>query len=196
MPDPMRAHGAWIFLFCAVGAGALLGADRRVEIPLLVGTGLAGGYLLAGAVAVGARRKRRQGLVGLLLLLIAPLAALLLGAERAFLVAAGATALPAVLAVVFARRRGVLSRVAVITGIAALAGAAPAAALAGGAGAGRATAAFALLWPFFCWRSLRIAAALEGGAAWERSELRARGLREAGIAAVWTLLVATVLLRL
>jgi len=189
-PDPLRAHGAWVYLFVSVGAGALLGAGRGVEPALLVGTGFAGGFLCAAALVVGARRRRRQLLVGCATAFLAPLAALALGAEPAFLVLTAGAALPAVGAVLLASRFGFLSRAAVVTGIAALVLAAPAAAVSGGASASRAAVLFLLLWPFYCWRSMRLAEPLEAGARWDRDELRARGLREAGIAALWTLAVA------
>jgi len=189
MPDPTRAHGAWVYLFVSIGAGAMLGAARGVEPALLIGTGFAGGFLGTAAVVVGVQRRRRQLLVGFATALFAPLVALWLGAEREFLWVAASAAIVGVAAVGLARWRGFLSRTAMITGIAALALAGPAAAVAGGAGAARATALFALIWPFYSWRSLRVGAWLEADEQPKRAEVRARGLREAAIAAVWTLTV-------
>jgi len=190
MPDPIRAHGAWIYLFCSVGAGALVGAGRGVEPALLVGTGFVGGFLAAAALEVGVTRKLRQAGIGVALALLAPLAALELGAERGFLWVAAGAAIPAVGALVLSRKLGFLSRAAVATGIAALALAAPAAAVAGGASTARSALLFTLLWCFFSWRSLRVAAPLEAGGEWKPDELRARGLREAALAALWSLAVA------
>lgn len=193
MLDPVRAHGAWVYLFASVGAGAIVGAGRGVEPALLVGTGFSGAFLCAAALAVGVHRRHRQLLVGAAAMLLAPLAALWLGAEPAFLVVAAYAVALAAGAVLIAARLGSLSRPAMAIGIAAIASAAPAAAVSGGASAGRAAALFLLLWPFYCWRSLRLAASLEAQGAWDRDALRSRGLREATIAALWTLAVATVL---
>ena len=189
-PDPRQAHGAWVYLFAAVGAGAIVGAGRGLEAALLVGTGFVGAFLATAAVTVGPRRKRRQLLVGLATAIAAPLLALWLGADRAFLYILALACLPAILAVFLAARLGFLSRSALTTGIAALALAAPAAALAGGSSVLHAALVFLFLWPFFSWRSLRLAAPLEAGGKWDREQLRARGLREASIAALWSLAVA------
>ncbi len=151
--DPVRAHGAWVYLFAA-------------------------------ALAWGASRKRRQLLLGLATAVLPPLAALGLGADRAFLVVAACAVLPAAGAVFFAARFGDLSPPALICGVGALTLAAPAEALVGGASAGRAVALLLLLWTFYGWRSLRIAVGLRGTQPWDRDELRARGLRKAAVAAV------------
>ncbi len=188
--DPMRAHGAWIYLFASVAAGALVGAERGLEPAMLVATGFVGAFLVTAAIARGVRRKGRQTLVGASLAALAPLAALWLGAEPSFLVVAAIAALPAVAAVVLAKRLGFLSHAAVVMGIAALAMAAPVTAVAGGATALRSAVLFGLLWSFFCRQSLRVSAALAAGGAWDRKALRARGLREAAITAVWALVVA------
>ena len=188
-PDPMRAHGAWVYLFSSIGGGALLATGGGVELALLVGTGFAGAFMCTAALAVGVRRRRRQLLVGMAAALLAPLLALRLDAEPVFLVVAAAAVVPAVVAVLAAARLGSLSRVPLVAGIAALVTAGVAAALAGGASTGRAVALFVLLWTVFCWRSLRIAEPLNAGGKWDREALRARGLREAGFAALWTLAV-------
>ena len=157
---------------------------------MLVGTGFAGAYLCTAALAVGVRRKQRQFVVGAATALGAPLIALWLGAELAFLLATVCAVPAAAGAVAFASRFGFLSRVALTTGIAALTMAAPAAALSGGAGAQRAALLFLFLWPFYCWRSLRLVTSLETTSRWNRDELRARGLREAAVTALWTTAVA------
>ena len=189
-PDPKRAHGAWIYLFASVGAGALVGAGERVEPLMLVGTGFVAAFLVAAGLSAGARRHGRQIVAGTALAALAPLTALWLGARPEFLVLAAAAVPIAVAAVVLEKKLGFLSRSALVSGIAALAMAAPVVAAAGGTTVARSALLFGSLWPFYCWRTLRIAAPLRAGAPWDPEKLRARGLREAAIAAVWTLVVA------
>lgn len=191
--DPMRAHGAWIYLFSSVAAGALVGAEHGVERPMLVGTGFAGAYLVMAALSTDPWRKGKQIAIGASLAASAPLVALWLDAEPAFLWVAVATVIPGVAAVIMAKKRGLLSRATMVVGIAALVMVAPMAALAGGASLGRGVLLFFLLWLFFCWQTLRVAAPLKAGQPWDRQQLRSQGLRQAAIAAVWTLTVALVL---
>jgi len=193
MPDPMRAHGAWVYLFVSIAGGAMIGAARGVEPAMLVGTGFAGGFLGTAAVVVGARRRIRQFLVGWGVALMAPLVALYLGAEREFLAVTAIAGIAALTAVALARWRGFMSHAALIAGVATLALAAPASAVAGGAGAVRAAALFGLLWPFYSWRSLRVSAWMETRGEPIPGEVRARGLHEAAIAGVWTLAVVILL---
>ena len=94
-PDPIRAHGAWVYLFTSVGAGAMVGAQRGVETAMLVGTGFAGGLLGAAAVAVGLRGKARQLAIAGAAFLPGPLVALWLGAERGFLLVSACAAVAA-----------------------------------------------------------------------------------------------------
>lgn len=192
-PDPIRAHGAWVYLFASVGAGALVGAEQGVEVPMLVGTAFAGGFLVAAAVAAGLKRKGRQVFVGLALIVLAPLIALWLGADRRFLTVAAFAGVPAILALVLEKTRGFLSASAMTTGIAALVMAAPTAAVAGGASVAHSLWLVALLTPVYSWRSLRIAKPLHSGGTWDPVALRARGLREAALAAGWSLSVAFLL---
>lgn len=192
-PDPIRAHGAWVYLFASVGAGALVGGRSGVEVPMLVGTAFAGGFLVAAAVAAGLRRKGRQVLVGLTLVVVSPLVALWLGADRGFLAVAACASVPAILALVLEKTRGFLSASAMTTGIAALVMAAPTAAVAGGASVAHSLWLVALLTPVYSWRSLRIAKPLHRGGPWDPVALRARGLREAALAAGWSLSVAFLL---
>lgn len=189
-PDPLRAHGAWIYLFASIGAGALVGAAYRVEPAMLAGTGFAGAFLVIAAIDVGPQRKLRQVLLGASLAIVAPLVALWLGAEPVFLNVAALTVLPVVSVVVLARTCGTLSPATLGVGVMTLTLSAPVAAMAGGSSALRAAVLFGLLWPFFSWRTLRVNASLPKGTAWNRAFLRAQGLREALIAAVWTLTVA------
>ena len=186
-PDPMQAHGAWVFLFVSVMAGSLLGSRGGVEIPLLVGTAYAGAFLVVAAIVAGLRRKLRQALVGLLLAGLGPILALWLGAKIEFLFIGPLAACCALISVGWARRFGLLAPIVLLAGVASLCMAAPATALAGGASVQRSAMLFAALWPVFAWRSLRIARPLRKGAAWQRETLRSRGLREAAIAMLWSL---------
>lgn len=190
MFDPVRAHGAWIYIFLSVAAGSMLEAKHGVEPALLIGTSFVGAYLLVAALVVGLRRKRKQALIGAVLLVAAPPLALALGADSRFLVAAASAAVPALAAVLCARAFGFLSPSAVIAGVAALTFAAPTAALTGGASLDRAALLFALLFPIYAWRSVRIASQLRSQESWNAAELRSTGLREAALAAGWTLAVA------
>ncbi|HEB88808.1 MAG TPA: hypothetical protein ENI85_04485 [Deltaproteobacteria bacterium] len=192
LPDPSRAHGAWVQFFCSAAAGAMLGGRGGIEIPLLVGSGFAGAFLVGAALAVGLHRKARRFAGGLALTVAGPAGALLLGADPSFLVVAGATLAPALGAVWLAKRRGILSRATLLAATAAVVAVAPASALAGGASWTAAAVLFALLWPVFSWRGIRISARLEGSGSWDRAALRRSGLREAAIAAAWTVVAVFV----
>ena len=193
-PNPSRAHGAWIYLFVSVTAGAIVGTEHGIEPAMLAGTGFIGAFLFVAALSAGARRKRRQLLTGASLAALAPLGALWLNADPSFLGVAALAGLSAVAAMVIEKRLGFLSRAALVSGIATLALAAPVVAAAGGASIGQCTLLFGLLWPFFCWRTLCVAAPLQAGATWDRVKLRTRGLQEAAIAGAWTLAVTFSLL--
>ncbi len=191
MPDPRRVHGAWVYLFAATGAGALVGSGAGVLPALLAGTTFAGLFLLAVTLAIGLRGGHGPWAVGLGLSLLAPSSASWLGAQRDFLWTAFAAVLPAVVALAFALRHGWLAPSALACGVLALTLAAPAAARAGGASWSRALALFATLLVFFEWRTLRIALSLRPGSRIEglnAQALRAQGLREAGLALAWTTL--------
>ncbi|MCA9047141.1 MAG: hypothetical protein KDA89_00335 [Planctomycetaceae bacterium] len=193
-PNPTRAHGAWIYLFASVASGAFIGNEHGIEAAMLVGTGFVGAFLMVAALSAGARRKRRQLLTGTGLAAFAPLCALGLDADPNFLQVAGLAALMGAVAIIIEKRFGFLSRAALVTGIATLALGAPVVASAGGATARQCVLLFALLWPFFSWRTLRVAAPLQNGATWDRVQLKTQGLREAAIAAIWTLVVTVSLL--
>lgn len=186
-PDPMRAHGAWIYLFSSIGAGALVGADHGVEPAMMAGTAFAGAFLVVAAVDAGLRGKLRQVLLGSSIAVVASLLAIGWGAEPNFLILATVAALPALSAMVLAKTKGVLSPVTLTAGVAALTMAAPVAATAGGSSTFRAATLLILLCPFFCWRAMRVSTSLAKEVGWNRVSLRARGLREAAIAAIWTL---------
>lgn len=187
--DPVRAHGAWIYIFVSVAAGSMLGSQRGVEPALLVGTGFVGAYLVTAALVMGVTCKRKQALVGTGLLAAAPLLALAIGADSKFLIPAACAALPALAAVCCARMFGFLSPSAVISGVAALTFAAPTAAMAGGSSPERAALLFGLLFPVFAWRSVRVGNSLSTQASWDSTALRSTGLREAALSALWTLAV-------
>ena len=187
LADPARAHGAWVYLCCAVAAGALAGTGGRIEPALLVGTGFAGCFLAGGALAHGPRRHGRRLVGGLSLAALSGALALLLGAPSLFVLVAAGALVPSAAAIVLAREFGSLARPTLLFGVGALAMAAPAAAVAGGAGARESAVLLLLLWPFYAWRSLEVARPLSNGAPWNVAALRRRGLREAGLAALWTL---------
>jgi hypothetical protein len=192
-PDPIRAHGAWVYLFCAVFAGVLVGARGRIEPALMVGTAFAGCFLAGGALAYGARRKWRRLVGGLALATVSGAGALLLGANSLFLVVAVCAAIPTVAAIVLARELGSLSAWTLMAGVGALAMAAPAAAAAGGASLTESALLLMLLWPFYAWRSLEVARPLLESGHWDVVALRRRGLREAWLAALWTVGVVVAL---
>lgn len=191
--NPMRAHGAWIYLFASIASGALVGTQHAVELPMLVGTGFAGAFLVAAAISAGVQQRARQLLLGGSLVALAPLNALWLGAEPGFLVVAACAAVPAIAAIALAKRVGCLARSYLLVGVAAVAMAAPVTAVAGGASFQRAAVLFGLLWAFFSWRTLLVAATVNDQEPWDGQQMKARGLREAAIGAVWTLAVTIVL---
>jgi hypothetical protein len=190
--NPMRAHGAWVFLFASVAAGALLSDSYGVERAMLAGTGCAGAFLVASALSFHMWKKGRQMLVGICLAVLTPLGALWLDPDPRFIWVA-TIALPLTAATVIASRyRGLLSTGAILTGVASLVMAAPVTAIAGGASDGKALAVFALLWPFYSWRTMRIAAPL-ATQPWNRQALKSQGLKEAAVAAGWALAVTCAL---
>ncbi len=195
-PNPSKAHGAWIYLFVSVVSGTLIGTEHGVEPAMLVGTGFIGAFLVIAALSAGARRKRRQLLTGASLAVLSPLGAMWLNADPRFLVVAALAAISAVVAILLERKLGFLSRAALVAGVATLAFAAPVVAVAGGASVRQSVVVFGLLWPFFCWRTLRVAAPLRAGAAWDRAALRARGLQEAAIVSLWAFVVSISILAL
>lgn len=185
--DPRKSHGAWIVLIASTAAGALVGWRRGVEISLLVGTCFAGAYLVAASLVVGQRTNVRPLVLGIGLSVFTPPAALALGAHVEFIGVLALALVVGVCAIFAARQCGALSPAALTIGLAALSLAAPAAALAGSNDPWRATSLFAVIWPFATWRTLAVARPLRGVSPWCREELRARGLRESALLAVWCL---------
>jgi len=191
--NPMRAHGAWVYLFAAIGSGTVVGADHGVEIPLLVGTGFIGGFQVMAGIAIGLRQKQRQILIGLLWATVTSLAALWLGANPPFLAIALLAILPGTATILYEQRRGWLATETLVVGVTALAFAAPVVAVAGGTSVARGALLFGLLWPFFFWRTLRIARRLAKDPVWIPEELKRQGLREAVHAALWAIAVGVTL---
>jgi hypothetical protein len=192
VPDPLRAHGAWVYLIVSILAGALAVDDRGVVPALLAGSGFVGVFVLAGSLAIfGRRRTRRRLTLGLLLTLGTPLLALGLGADPSFLVISLLALPPVAGAAYFANRRGFLSPGALACGVAALVVAAPTAASAGGAPAPVALLMLAILNPVFSWRTWRLARAL--GQGWTKERLQRRGLLESVWAVGWATLAVIVI---
>jgi hypothetical protein len=192
VPDPAKAHGAWVYLLVSVLAGALTAAGIGFLPALFSGLAFAGVFLLASSVALGWPKGARRMLTGAVIALSALVLALALGADRTFFVY-GLTALfPAAMASWFAHRRGFLSPAALSFGVAALVVAAPCAACAGGASAAQSWFLLLLLAPFFAWRTVRIRRMLDEQKGWGRADLRKQGMREAGLSVVWTFLAVLV----
>jgi len=187
MPDPARAHGAWVYLIVSILAGAMSVAGQGFLPALLAGLGYAGIFLLASSGALWPRPQwlRRAG-AGLACAAGAPALALALDADPNFFAYALVAMFPAGAAVWFAVKRGFQSPLALCFAVAALAVAAPSAACAGGGTAREGWLLGLLLTPFFVWRTWRIRSALNTGGNWSRAELRRQGLREAGLALAWT----------
>lgn len=190
--DPIRAHGAWIFLSASVATGALAGSGNAVERGMLVGTGVVGGFMLASAMHVGFRHKQRNALVGGILTAAMPAAALALDPSAMFLVPMALAIFMATAAVLSGRTLGFLSRTTVVLGTAAIVTAAPVAAVAAGASLPRAFLLYGLMVVFCCWRSLRVLSDLGSGHDWTKARIRSRGLREAAATSVWSIMAVVI----
>ena len=194
LPDPARAHGAWVYLGVSILAGALSVAGQGFLPALLAGVGYAGIFLLASAVALWPRPSwRRRCAAGLVLAAGAPALALALDADPAFFAYALVALFPASAAVWFGIRRGAQSPLALCFSVAALAVAAPSAACAGGGTAREGWLLGGLLTPFFVWRTWRLRSSLAARRGTTRVELRREGLREAGLAVAWTALAVVII---
>jgi len=190
-PDPLRAHGAWVYLAMSILAGALSVTGRGPLAGLCAGLGFVGVFLVASALAVYPRAWERRFAVGVVIAGAATGAGLALGAPPVFLAYASIALFPAAASVWFAVRHGFQSPPALAFAVVALVVAAPAAACAGGAPAWMGWLLLALLAPFFAWRTWRTRTKLTGGG-WNRARLRRLGLREAAIAVAWTALAVGV----
>jgi len=194
LPDPARAHGAWVYLVVSILAGSLSVAGQGFLPALLAGVGYAGIFLLASAVALWPRPTwRRRAAGGLTLAAGAPVLALALDADPNFFAYALVAFFPATVAVWFSIRRGFQSPLALAFAVAALTVAAPSAACAGGGTAREGWLLGLLLTPFFVWRTWRLRVTLATRRGWTRAELRRQGLREAGFAVGWTALAVVVI---
>lgn len=190
-PDPLRAHGAWVYLVTSILAGVLAVLGRGELAALCAGLGFVGVYLVASALAVYPRPWRGRLALGLALGLGATGLGLALGGNPLWLVYASIAVGPAGASAWFAQRYGYLAPPALAFGVAALVVAAPAAACAGGADAHVGWLLLGMLGPFFAWRTWRTRTKL-AGPGWTRARLRRLGLREAGIAVTWTALALVV----
>jgi hypothetical protein len=185
-PDPVRAHGAWVYLVVSILAGVLAATGRGVLPALCAGLAFVGVFLAAGALAIRPRPWAGRFAVGVTLTAAATLGGLALGADPQFLVYASVAVFPAGAAAWFALSQGYQSAPALAFAVVALVVSAPAAACAGGAHPRMGLVLLALLAPFFAWRTWRTRNALRESKGWDRSRLRQLGLREAAIAISWT----------
>jgi hypothetical protein len=192
MPDPARAHGAWVYLVVSILAGALTAIGQGFLPALLAGTGYAGVFLTASAAALGPGRWHKRFAIGVVLALVPPGLALLLGADPAFLAYAPIAAFPAGASGWFAIRRGFQSPPALAFAVAALALAAPSAACAGGTSQTLGWMLLGMLVPFFVWRTWRLGALMKSEKGWTKQRLRRIGLTEAALAVGWTAIALVV----
>ena len=192
MPDPARATGAWVYLATSALAGALTAIGRGALPALLAGLGFGGLFLTASAAAVGFPRGARRLAVGAPVAVGAAAAALLAGADPAFLAYGTVALFPAALSAWFAERSGFQSPAALAFGVAAVVVAAPSAACAGGTEPRLGWLLLALLAPFFAWRTYRLRRKLSARKGWDRAQLRRLGFREAGYTVLWTGLAVAV----
>jgi len=192
LPDPLRAHGAWVYLVVSVLAGGLTAPGRGAVPALLVGGGFVGLLVLGSSLAIGTRGALLGRLaLGLPLTFGAPLLALDLGADPSFLFISLLAMPPAAIAVHQANRSGFLSPGALAFGVSALVVAAPATAGAGGLSTRLALLLLTILVPFFFWRTWRLARAL--GQGWTKQRLQRRGLLESGWAIGWAIAAVAVI---
>jgi hypothetical protein len=178
-----------VYLVISVVAGALTGLREGALRALLVGIGFAGVFLIAGGIAVRARRQRiRRIVLGGALAVAAPLGARVLGGDARFLAYGLVAIIPAGLAGYLGERLGYLSSPPLAFAVTALVVAAPSSACAGGATPLRSWLLLALLAPFFAWRTWRTREMIRGEKGWTRERLKVQGWREAGWALGWTVL--------
>jgi hypothetical protein len=189
MPDLLRAHGVWVWLAVSVASGALWAREALLVPALLAGTAHAGAFVLV-ASAFGRSGDARTCAKGAAIAVAASLLAVWLGAPRAFLALEALTLVPAAGALLAAGRFGPLSRPTLAAGALAVAMAAPVTACAGGVAPARAALLALLLAPFFAWRAQSVVVRPRTTSDGRRESLRARGLREAGFAAAWSLGIA------
>ncbi len=189
IPDPARAHGAWVFLMLSILAGSLTSARGGFVLALLAGMGFGGVFLLASAAAIAGRKGCvKRAIIGLALAALSPICAIWLDADPLFLTHGAIAILPAALSGYFAERYGFQSILTLTFAVIALAVAAPAAACAGGASPLRAWALLLMLAPFFAWRTCVIRRRMNYGEIRGRTALKHQGMTEAAFAIGWTAL--------
>ena len=186
-PDPARAHGAWVYLGVSILAGILSARAQGVTAALCAGLGFVGVFLVASGLAIHPHRWRKRFYGGLALTIVATGAGVLLAADPMYLAYSSVALFPAAASVWFASRNGFLAPSALAFGVIALVVSAPAAACAGGASPGLGFLLFALLGPFFAWRTWRVRIGMNRKPAPTRKELKRTGMFEAALALVWTI---------
>jgi hypothetical protein len=184
IPDPLRAHGAWVYLAVSILAGMLTVTPRGYAPAVLAGCGFVGVLVAVSSVATTGRRAGLGRLVvGSPLAIGSPLLALDLGAAPESLFVSLLAVPLALAAAYFASRQGFLSPGALAFGVTALVVSAPVAASAGGASPRSAFLILVTLAPFCFWRTWRLAREL--GRGWTRERLARQGLVESALAVAW-----------
>jgi hypothetical protein len=179
VPDPAKAHGAWVYLILSILAGTLTATDRGFLPALMVGVGFAGAFLCTSALAlVGKRGMAGRLITGLLLAVAGPGIALYLGASPSFFAFSLAALGPAALAGYCAEKHGIVSPQAMAFAVVALVVAAPSSACAGGASVKTGLLLMILLAPFFAYRTWKVRSAIASGKSWTRSQLKKQGWLE------------------
>jgi len=179
VPDPAKAHGAWVYLILSILAGTLTATDRGFLPALMVGIGFAGAFLCTSALAlVGKRGMAGRLITGLLLAVAGPGVALYLGASPSFFAFSLAALGPAALAGYCAEKHGIVSPQAMAFAVVALVVAAPSSACAGGASVITGLFLMIFLAPFFAYRTWKVRSAITSGKSWTRSQLKKQGWLE------------------
>lgn len=190
MPDPARAHGAWVYLILSILAGTLTATDRGFLPALMVGVGFAGAFLCTSALALVRKRGMVSRLItGLLLAVAGPGIALYLGASPSFFAFSLAALGPAALAGYCAEKHGIASPQAMAFAVVALAVAAPSSACAGGASVKTGLLLMIFLAPFFAYRTWKVRNAIISEKGWTRSQLKKQGLVEVLYGVSWVAFV-------
>lgn len=190
VPDPARAHGAWVYLILSIIAGTLSATSRGFLPALLVGVGYAGVFLCASAMAlVGKPGMAARLISGLILAVLGPGAALHFGASPSFFAFSLVALAPAALAGYCAERHGIMSPQAMAFAVVTLVVAAPSSACAGGASATTGLLLLLLLAPFFAYRTWRVRNAMTPEAGWTRAKLKQQGVTEVFYGVSWLAMV-------
>jgi hypothetical protein len=190
VPDPAKAHGAWVYLVLSILAGTLTATGRGFVPALLVGVGFAGVFLCASAVAlVGKSGMATRLTTGLLLAVVGPGAAVYLGASPSFFAFSLVAIAPAALAGYCAEKNGITSPQAMAFAVVALVIAAPSSACAGGASATTGLLLLFLLAPFFAYRTWKVRDAITTQAGWTRAKLKKQGMTETFYGLGWITVV-------